>query len=251
MKVDDQGWLVAEDGDPTVKKYPTVRTSPLAVPAPLGIVWHWTAGRGEPGFAESLARHAQTYQRGIDRPASWHVLIAKDGAVFQSAPFTIGAWHVGRPGIIAGRHFENINRATVSCELENAGRLQEIGDSLYCWPFFSNPGAPEHERRADPRCAVEPDRAVLTGDGLFDAFTQAQEVSASQLLAALVSRFGWTRDVCAYGHVDFDYPRKEDPGPLFRRGVLPRVLDKVFGIGGAVASASTPDDLAERKRGAP
>ena len=57
------------------------------------------------------------------------------------------------------------------------------------------------------------------------------------LLRALASRFGWTREVSVYGHVDFDSPRKEDPGPIWKQTVLPRVLDKIFG-GGAVASAS-------------
>ena len=76
--------------------------------------------RGEtlPDFAaelsgEALARHSQTYQRGIDRPASWHVLIAKDGVIYESAPFSIGTWHVGKPGLIAGQRFENINLTQV------------------------------------------------------------------------------------------------------------------------------------------
>jgi hypothetical protein len=57
------------------------------------------------------------------------------------------------------------------------------------------------------------------------------------MLAALVTRFGWSRETCAYGHVDFDWPRKEDPGPLWKRERLPGVLDAVFG-GGSVASAA-------------
>lgn len=239
MKIDDKGWLVSEDGDPVLKRYPTVRTYELAAPAPLGIVWHYTAGRGGAGFAEALARRAQTFRRGVDRPASWHVLVAKDGAIYQSAPFTVGTWHVGRPGVIAGRRFDNINHATVGCELENAGRLRKLGDRVYCWPYYVNPDAPEYERRPDPRCALEMERAVVTNEGLFDAFTAMQEASATALLRALAARFGWTREVSAYGHIDFDSPRKEDPGPIWKQTVLPRVLDKVFG-GGAVASASTP-----------
>jgi N-acetyl-anhydromuramyl-L-alanine amidase AmpD len=170
------------------------------------------------------------YRRGIDRAASWHVLVAKDGAVFQSAPFTVGTWHVGRPGVIARRRFDNVNRATAGCELENAGRLRKIGDRYFCWPYWSNPGAPAHELRADPLCAVEASRAVLVpGQGVFDAFPPEQERSAAKLLAALALRFGWTREVSAFGHRDFDSPRKEDPGPLWAGSVLPRVLDAVFG----------------------
>jgi N-acetyl-anhydromuramyl-L-alanine amidase AmpD len=238
MRIDDEGWLVEEDGEPAVRRYPTVRRYPLVVPAPLGIVWHWTAGRGGPGFGEALARRAQTYRRRIDRAASWHVLIAKDGGIHQSAPFTVGTWHVGRPGVIAGRRFENINRATLGCELENAGRLRKIGDRFYCWPYWSNPGAPAHERRPDPRCALDSARAIAVhGEGTFDDFPAAQVTSAARVLGALVARFGWSRDACAYGHVDFDWPRKEDPGPLWKRERLPGVLDNVFG-GGSVASAA-------------
>lgn len=237
MKIDDQGWLVAEDCDPAVHRFPTVRTYRLVVPAPLGIVWHWTSGRGGPHFAEVLAKGIQTYKRGIDRPASWHVLVAKDGTIYQSAPFTVGTWHVGKAGVIAGRRFGNINQATVGCELENAGRLRKIGDRFYCWPYFANPGAPAHELRADPHYAIDAARAEASpGDGTFDAYTPAQEKSAACLLRALVAKLGWTREVCAYGHVDFDPARREDPGSLWKKVVLPRVLDTVFGTGGAIAS---------------
>lgn len=241
MRVDREGWLVAEDGDPVVVRHPTVRTCPLAVAQPLGIVWHWTGGCGGPGYAERLALRTRTYRRGVDRAASWHVLVAKDGVIYQSAPFLVGTWHVRRPGTIAGRHFENVNRATVGCELENAGRLRKIGDRFCCWPYWSNPGAPRQERRPDPRCAVDASRAmVVPGQGTFDAFPTEQEAAAARLLAALVARFGWTREVCVHGHRDFT-TSKEDPGPLWAEAVLPRVLDVVFGAApAAVADVSAP-----------
>jgi N-acetyl-anhydromuramyl-L-alanine amidase AmpD len=238
MNVDDDGWLVGADGEPVFQRYPTVRTYPLAVAAPLGLVWHTTDERGGPGTAEAMARRIQTFRRGVDRPASWHLLIAKDGALYQSAPFTVGTWHVGVPGVIAGRRFANINHATIGCELENAGRLLRLGGQAYCWPYFLNPQAPARERRADPRCALPLDRAVTTSSGLFDGFTPAQETSAAVVVRALATRFGWTREVCAYGHVEFDPQRREDPGPIWRRTILPRVLDRAFG-GAATALAGT------------
>lgn len=246
MRIDEKGWLLAESGEAEVVRFPTVRTMPLAVSRPLGIVWHWTAGRGGPGFGERLARMAQTYQRGIDRAASWHVLIAKDGAVYQSAPFLIGTWHVGKPGVIAGApRFANINQATVGCELENAGRLRKIGDRFFCWPYWLNPGAPAHELRPDPRCLLEDARAAaVAGEGVFDAFPPAQVASATALLQALVAAYGWSREASSHGHVDFDYPRKEDPGALWKREHLPSVLDAVFG-GGSVAPVAPAPKLAQ------
>ena len=239
MKVDDAGWLIGADGDPVGKRFPTVRTYPLLPPVPLGLVWHTTDERGGPGYAEALARRAQAYRPGIDRPASWHVLIAKDGAIYQSAPFTVGTWHVGKAGIIAGRRFGNVNHATVGIELENAGRLRRLGALAYCWPYYLNPSAPPTARRPNPSCAVSLDRAVATHAGLFDAFTPAQEASAAVIVRALVARYGWTRAVCAYGHVDFDPQNREDPGPIWKESVLPRVLDRVFGAGAVAAAATT------------
>jgi hypothetical protein len=242
MNVDDHGWLVTAAGDPVGKQYPTVRTYPLATAAPLGLVWHTTDERGGPGTAEAMAQRIQTFRRGVDRPASWHLLIAKDGAIYQSAPFTIGTWHVGMPGVIAGRRFTNINLATVGCELENAGRLLRLGAQAYCWPYFINPSAPPYERRPDPACALPLDRAVATPTGLFDGFTPAQEASAAVVVRALATRYGWTRDVCAYGHVEFDPDRREDPGPIWKQTILPRVLDRVFGTGTPPEPVPQPAD---------
>jgi len=236
MIVDDQGMLVRADGDPAAQRFPTVRTYALATPAPLGVVWHTTDERGGPGYAEALARRIQTFQSGVDRPASWNLLIAKDGALFQSAPFTRGTWHVGMPGVIAGRRFPNINHATSGIEVENAGRLRRLGAQAYCWPYYINPEAPGNERKPDPRCAVPLDRAVATPEGLFDTFTAAQEASATVVVRALAARYGWTRDVCAYCHADFDPERREDPGPIWKRTILPRVLDRVFGSAAAAAA---------------
>jgi N-acetyl-anhydromuramyl-L-alanine amidase AmpD len=234
--------LVGADGEPVGKRFPTVRFYALATSVPLGIVWHTTDERGGPGYAEALARRAQTFRRGVDRPASWHLLIAKDGAIYQSAPFTVGTWHVGMPGVIAGRRFPNINHATIGCELENAGRLRRLGNQAYCWPYYINPDAPPYERRPDPRYAVGLDRAVATPQGLFDTFTPAQEASAAVVLRAIATKYGWTRDVCSYCHVDFDPQHREDPGPIWKQTILPRVLDRVFGTATTLEASVPPKE---------
>jgi N-acetyl-anhydromuramyl-L-alanine amidase AmpD len=215
-----------------------VRTYTLAVAAPLGIVWHATEDRGGPGYAEALARRIQTFRSGIDRPASQHLVIAKDGSICQSAPFSVATWHVGMPGVIAGKRFANVNHATVGVELENAGRLKRLGALAYCWPYFVDPQVPAYQRRPNPSCALPLDRAVATHDGLFDTFTVAQESSATLVLHALATRYDWAREVCAYGHVQFDPQHREDPGPIWKETILPRVLDRVFG-GGVAAAATT------------
>lgn len=223
MKVGSDGWLeVTASGLPPFVKVPSPRTTLLdsaAAGEPRGVIWHWTAGvKTSATFARALAEEIRTWNKDKDRPASWHVLIGKDGAVYQSVPFTTGSWHVGRPGRIAGHLYANVNRATVGIELLNAGRLEKVGEKFY--PVGGDHSS-DHE--------VAADRAVAVGEQWFDGFPSAQEQAAGRVLQALVLKFKWARDVCAYGHSTFDPGRKEDPGPLWLNVVLPRVLDQLFG----------------------
>jgi hypothetical protein len=120
-----------------VVRLPTVRTCALATARPVALVWHGTGGAPRPGHAERLAKRIQTYRRGLDRPASWHFLVSARGEILQSAPITVGTWHVGRPGTIEGHTHRNVNAATIGIELENPGRLLKVKDRFYCWPYFS------------------------------------------------------------------------------------------------------------------
>jgi len=247
MKVDNAGWLVQEAGDPQVLKVQSIRVCTLDVPAPLGIVWHWTGGRcTTPTHAPALADSIRTYDKSKDTAASWNILIAKDGRIFQSVPVGMGSWHVGKPGRIGGppvkmpdgkwdatqfapgKLLGNINRGTVGVELENSGRLIMSGGKFYAWPYWKDPANPSFG--PDANMEIVATRAVeVPDDGFFDEFPAAQEDAARRLLAALVVKYGWNRDVSRYGHVMFDSPRKEDPGPVWLNTVLPRILNAVFG----------------------
>ena len=124
MIVERDGWLEPSDPGRTIIRVPTVRTSPLKVSAPIAVVWHHTAGAGKregPGYAVNLANSIREYRRGVDRAASWHVCLARDGALVQSAPFTVGTWHVAKGGNIAGRWRASVNDYAVGVELEHTG----------------------------------------------------------------------------------------------------------------------------------
>jgi N-acetyl-anhydromuramyl-L-alanine amidase AmpD len=111
LEIDAEGWLVGD----TVRLYPSVRSSALVAPEPLAIVWHYTAT--DIGTAKSLARRIRKYRRGKDRAASWHVIVADDGTLYQSVPFVRGSWHCRR-GRIAGHR---TNACSVGVELEGYG----------------------------------------------------------------------------------------------------------------------------------
>jgi hypothetical protein len=227
MRVSSQGWLEREPGDPEIHRLPTVRTCALVADGPHGLVWHATGGVGGATFAEGLARRIQRYQRGVDRPASWHLLIARDtGSIYQSAPFSVGTWHVGRPGIVAGARFANVNAATIGVELENAGPLMRRADGVYVWPYFRS----RSSREPDPRLRISPERVEMLAGVPYDRFPAAQIESARRLLLALTKWRRWGRRQLGYCHADFASPAKTDPGALWRTTVLPRLLDEVVRV---------------------
>lgn len=229
MRVDAQGWLQAVPGGARVLHLPTVRTTPLGSAGALGLVWHATGGIGSPGAAGRLAQRIQTYRRGVDRPASWHLLVGKDGTVYQSASVLVGTWHTGRPGVVAGRRLGNVNAATVGVELENAGRLHVVAGRAYSWPYWRDAG----RRRPDPRYALPASNVEKHGGQPYDGFPALQVWAAAEIVDALRSFFGWSREAAGYGHAMFAAPSKTDPGLLWMEQRLPGILDELFGSGPA------------------
>ena len=224
LTISEDGWL---DG-PGVTRIPSVRHSPLSSrepdgdAAPLGITWHWSGGSCRPGYAELLAKKIRTLKPS-DRRASWHIIISKQGAAYQSVSCERGSWHCATGTVTdAGGKRHRVNRSLVGVELENAGRLKRVEGSWYCHPYWKQDksGADLRvagERVPDPKLLVESERvAVVKGKGAFDSFSEAQIVAASRVLALLVDRYALDLEHCGYLHGDFD-ARKEDAGPLWRQ----------------------------------
>lgn len=80
------------------------------------IVLHYTAGVSAASSAVFLTRP--------DVGASAHVVIGRDGEVFQLVPFNIEAWHAGKSWY-AGRN--GLNRYSIGIELDNLGKLRLSG----------------------------------------------------------------------------------------------------------------------------
>lgn len=220
MKIEN-GWLTPEPGDPTVVTVQSVRSYGLSVSAPLGVVWHYTGGVGGPQYAANLAERIRTYDRATDRPASWHLLIAKNGAVYQSVSLLRGSWHTGRGGEMAGKSWDNVNKVTIGIELENAGRLKRIGAKWFCWPYWEDKIA----EIPDKDCEVAATRSTrVQGEGYFDSFPESQIHTAISLTRSIAICYSLSAANLAHGHKDYDPIRKEDPGPLFKRVYLPTIL---------------------------
>ena len=80
------------------------------------IVLHYTAGTSAESSALFLTRP--------DVSASAHVVIGREGEVFQLVPFNIEAWHAGKSWD-AGRG--GLNRYSIGIELDNLGKLRFSG----------------------------------------------------------------------------------------------------------------------------
>ena len=83
------------------------------------IVLHYTAGTSAESSALFLTRP--------DVSASAHVVIGREGEVFQLVPFNIEAWHAGKSWY-AGRG--GLNRYSIGIELDNLGKLRFSGGFL-------------------------------------------------------------------------------------------------------------------------
>ena len=197
MNVDDHGWLVGAEREPVVTRLPTVRTYALATREPLGAVWHTTDERGGPGTSEAMARRVQTFRIGVDRLASWHLLVSREGAVYQSAPFTVGTWHVGVGGVIAGRRFPNINHVTVRDGRHRARECRAPQAARRAGLLLAVRRQPERaaDRAPAAACALPFERAVATPQGLFDGFPPPRRRTRPGLSCMRSRRAtsGWTR----------------------------------------------------------
>ena len=90
--------------------------------APDTIVMHYTGG-GD-------ARSSALYLADPATKASAHVVVARDGQVFQLVPFNTRAWHAG-VSALEGR--TNVNAFSIGIELANAGRLTRRDDRWFTW----------------------------------------------------------------------------------------------------------------------
>lgn len=236
LEIDDEGVL---RGDGAVY-IPSVRRQKLATPGAEGVrhveavVWHYTDTRNA-GAVNLATRIRDAAPAGQER--SCHVWIDRAGKIAQSVPFEAGSWHAGSPTaalftrgpdggwkmLTAAQRGKmrgwGANSFAAGIELENVGHVRRVGDKWLGWPFaFNTPhGAPV----VVPADEVDTDRGLHT-------FTERQVGAAIRVVAALAHRYGLTRDAFTLTHHAIDPTRREDPGDLWIRVHLPKILDAVF-----------------------
>jgi N-acetyl-anhydromuramyl-L-alanine amidase AmpD len=235
LSVDALGWLHAAPGDPLVQLVPAhaSRMGPRFSSPPAAPVWHTT------DVLTPAAASAEHWQApATTGNASAHVILGRDGVIYQCVPLLRIAWHVRGGGIVGAGKVDSVNARAIGIELENVGGLRRILDAqqrpaFYGWPYWRRDASGNARELLGPDPLVRLDdfrgaRAQLVGGRWCDGFTAEQLATAAALLGCLVQRFSWAREICGRGHVDYEPARKEDPWPLFRAQHLQAVLDLAF-----------------------
>lgn len=156
--------------------------------APDTIVMHYT-GSGD-------ARSSALYLADPATKASAHVVVARDGQVFQLVPFNTRAWHAG-VSALEGR--TNVNAFSIGIELANAGRLTRRDDRWFTWFGTEIPSSEV--------CVVVGKEGIT----YWHAYTPLQLRVAARICQLLVKHY----PIChLVGHSDIT-TRKQDPGFAF------------------------------------
>lgn len=168
---------------------------------PDTIVVHFTAGSS----AASAVQHLSS----PDMKASAHVVIGRDGEIFQLVGFDRIAWHAGESSW-KGR--TGLNHYSIGIELDNAGQLTKSGDGFVSW-FGRRYAADE---------AIEAKHRNQSGLSFWHTYTEKQIDACFGLCRALAKTYAIQTIV---GHEEIAPGRKTDPGPAFP---LDRLRDQVL-----------------------
>ena len=158
---------------------------------PDSIVIHYTSGNDAASSALYLARD--------EVQASAHLVIGRDGSLYQLLPFDTIGWHAGISSY-AGR--DSWNNYSIGIELDNAGNLTKTGHQYVAWFGGKYSGddvmAAVHRNELTPR--------------YWHVYTQIQIAMCEMICRTLIEKYAISQIV---GHEEISPTRKIDPGPAF------------------------------------
>lgn len=158
---------------------------------PKYLVFHFTAGRGCQSSVDWLCDP--------QAKASAHLVVGRDGSIFQLVPFNVVAWHAGKSDWDG---LTGLNQYSIGIEMDNAGKLTKVGSKYKTW--FGSEVAEDDVIQAKHKNEDD--------IGFWQAYTEIQIQRANDLALLLVETYH-LKDIL--GHEDIAPHRKNDPGPAF------------------------------------
>lgn len=162
---------------------------------PKYLICHYTAGGSVASTLDALNG---------DEKKSYHVIIDRDGTVYQVAPFNVTAAHAG---VSNWKGLAGLNGHSIGVSLANyGGWLKKMaGGNIWKAPGGAEFGKDE---------ILEAEHHIgLTDKTAWERFPAAQLAALYQVVAAIADAYPSIID--AMGHDEVAMGRREDPGPAF------------------------------------
>ncbi len=177
------------------KQTPNVSAGTINV---KGIIIHYTAGGTGEGAVRVLTNRK--------RKASAHLVVDRDGRIWQLTNFNTKAWHAGASAYNGKKYHNNF---TVGIEIDNPGYLFKIDDKFYTWwdkKTKRNP-IPENDvvvakHRNYPKTKTQ----------YWHKYTDLQVKKVFEICDALCKSYDIQEIL---GHEEIMPYQKTDPGPAF------------------------------------
>ncbi len=201
------------------------------------IVMHYTAGGSGASSRDYMLKSPTEKQRilGVSKKvyASAHLVIDRDGSIWQIVPFDRKARHAGRS---EWRGLNSLNQYSIGIEIANYGWLDKQGDGTY-------------KRSDTPR--FQPEEVTIAampgGDEIkgWENYPPAQLDAVERVTASLLGRYPSITEVV--GHQQISPGRKFDPGPAFPMHRFTNLVDN-RGLGATENERTSSEPPEERYR---
>lgn len=132
-------------------------------------------------------------------PVSAHLLISRNGHMYQMIDFETQGWHAGKSKIFDKT---NLSRYSVGIELENFGKLISNGGNYYSW-FGKKVPKEQVVQLINPQTGF---------NACWQKYTDIQINITQQVCLLLMKEYRFRRIV---GHSEISLSGKIDPGPAF------------------------------------
>lgn len=184
-------FIEAQVGEKPIILKPTPNTKQSVSFNPKYLVIHFTAGRSASSSVDWLTNP--------DAKASAHLVIGRDGQIYQLAPFNVITFHAG---ISSWMGIQGLNSHSIGIELDNAGKLEKKGTVWLSWfkgQYYTDDVLIAKHKHGDKE------------EGWHE-YTEPQIEACLQVSKLIVKEYN-LQDIL--GHDDIAPDRKVDPGPAF------------------------------------
>jgi len=162
---------------------------------PSILVMHFTASGGTNGKGDA------DYFKTKAAKTSAHLVIGRDGTVYQIVAFDHKAWHAGKS---IWRGVANCNDYSIGIEIDNWGKLVRTEDGKFrSWT----------KAEVDPSDVIKATHKNEASPCYWELYDERQLKALEEVTRAILEAYPSIKEIV--GHDDIAPHRKTDPGPAF------------------------------------